>query len=154
MIRSSFGSMLPRGCYLIHHVLILALGIVGVTGRLAPSLAAYPAFGISLSIGFIAAAALGVYARLFTDIEVEMIALRMMSILCVAWSGALLDQLILGASTNYQACLLYLAQAAVLWGLANGIKRGLAQDAADIQQFIFVLNMTDETTPDGGQDHA
>jgi hypothetical protein len=132
---------------------MLGIGVLGVLGFLAPSLAAYEPFGIALSIGLIASGSLGVYARIDIDVEVEIIALRMMSLLCLAWSAAVLDQVIVTRSTNIQGSLLIFAQSTILWALASGISKGLRKEAEEIQQFIFVL-MPGDTTPDGGHDDA
>lgn len=150
----ALGQVLPKGCYLLHHLLFVIAGLVGISGHLSPVLGLVPGFGITMSIGLFVGGAVGVYARLAADDEAEIIALRMMSLLSLAWGSAALYSAIFEdeIQPNMMGALSLIAQAAVLWGLAQGILRGYRSDVEDIQQFLVILFEDPSTDPDEGED--
>ncbi len=149
----ALGQVLPKGCYLIHHLLFVAAGLLGITGHLSPVLGLVPGFGITLSIGLLVGGAVGVYARFSADDEAEIIALRMMSLLSLAWGMAALysSTFSLEIPPNLMGALSLIAQSAVLWGLAQGILRGYRSDVEDIQAFLVILFEDPSIEPDEGE---
>lgn len=142
MIKQShavLGKMLPRGCYLLHHLLFVLAGAAGVTGHLSPVLGIAPGFGLTLSIGLLISGVIGLYARIFRDDEVEIVALRMMSLLSLAWGCSVLYSVWFMGSQNIMGSLALIAQSAVLWGVAQGIYKGYRADIEDVQAFMVIV---------------
>jgi hypothetical protein len=144
--------MLPRGCYVIHHALFALAGLIGITGRLSPVLGIIPDFGLVLSIGLLIAGLIGIYARFNSDDEAEIIALRMMSTLSLAWGCAVLYSVWTSGSQNIMGGISLIAQSAVLWGLAQGIFKGYRADVEDIQAFMLILFEAPSTEPAEGEE--
>ena len=142
---------LPRGCYLIHHVILLFAGALGLTGFLSPVLRLSLGFGYAVSVGLLLSGAMGVFARIWDQFDMEIVALRMMSILSVVWGFGVFYAVSLDESDNIMGGLVLVAHGAVLWGLAQGISKGRAAEVDEIQQLILVL-FEDNDNADGGGD--
>lgn len=144
---------LPKGYYVVHHALFFLVGLIGILGILSPTLAFYQGFGLILSIGFATSGALGVYARLANDAEIEVVALRMMAAFCVVWSVAVVMLVLFGEGEVYTLLggLGVLAQGTVLWAIANGVKHGIEQDTEDLLDFIVImLSLSKESDDEEG----
>lgn len=143
---------LPKGCYVVHHSLFAAVGLMGVLGFLSPTLNVVPSFGIAVSLGLAATGMLGVYSRLFDDAEVEVIVLRMMSGLVIGWALAVVANIAITGYSNMQGAMILGAYGTFLWSVAQGVQRGVLLDMIEIEKFILVVLATPTATdPDTGE---
>lgn len=146
--------MLPRGCYVVHHALFSLSGAFGLLGWLSPTLTLFPFFGLGMSLGLLLSGSMGIYARFYNSTQMEITALRMMSILSVIWGSAVLYSVVSSrGATNFMGGLALIAQGALLWGLAQRIFRGYRAEIDQVQALIVLL-MDDESEDGSGEESS